>query len=372
MSVSVIIPYNNAALYLELCLSSLLKGRENFDEVIVVSNGTEVHPSPPPQCEGLVRIIRYDEPLGYGEAINRGVAEAQGSDLVFCDADTFFPQPNWIVRHQALRKDNPNIGISSSKLINYRTDRILDFGIGRTRFNNFHPYRDAFMSDPRVQQSRRVQMACSAAMMIQKALFQRLGGFDPSLRYHYQDVDLSLRVQEAGFQIWVVGDAIGYHRGHASAVVRAPFQTDERAYLTLRHADSFEIDYPKYLSESLQPYHSHLLAAAPFGLVNLSTIIDIDEVLTAIFARIKMQDLARWTPKVRDLESIALTDVLDTKVLRYPHPLLILVDRFSSLEQNSLWRSARGTAADFVIDRNANAYRFDEIAGASKWLREAQ
>jgi len=371
VSLSVIIPYNNAALYLELCLSSLLKGRENFDEVIVVSNGNVIHPSPPSQYESLVRILRYDEPLGYGEAINRGVAEARGKYLVFCDADTFFPQPNWIARHQALRQDYPNIGISSSKLINYRTDRILDFGIGRTRFNNFHPYRDALTSDPRVQQSRRVQMACSAAMMIEKALFQKLGGFDPALRYYYQDVDLSLRVKDEGLQIWVVADAIGYHRGHASSIVRAPFQTDERTYITLKHAGLFEVDYPKYLSESLRPYRAHL-AKGPFGLVNLSTITDNDEVLAVISDSIELKHLAKWTPKVRDLEFIALTDVVDTKVLRYPHPLLILVDRFSSVEQNGLWHSARDTTADFVIDRNANAFRFDEITGFSSRLREAR
>jgi len=365
LSLSVIVPYNNAALYLELCLSSLLNGRENFSEVIIVSNGNVDHPAPPPESEGLVRVLQYDEPLGYGEAINQGVEQARGSCLVFCDADTFFPQPNWIAKHLALRKAHPNIGISSSKLINYRTDRILDFGIGRTRFNNFHPYRDALLSDPRVQQSRPVQMACSAAMMIEKALFQSCGGFDPSLRHYYQDVDLSQRVKKIGFQNWVVADAIGYHRGHASNVVRAPFQIDERAYFTLKHADLFEIDYPKYLSEALRPYGDHL-AAGPFGFVNLSTITDIDEVLTAISASIKLKHLAKWTPTVRDLEFIALTDVVDTKVLRYPHPLLILVDRFSSLAQNSLWRSARNTAADFVVDRNANAFPFDEIAGTSE------
>jgi GT2 family glycosyltransferase len=365
LSVSVIIPYNNAALYLELCLSSLLKERESIDEVIVVSNGNAIQPSKPAGCDGLVRIIRHDEALGYAGAINRGVEESGGSCLIFCDADTFFPHTGWIAKHLELRKARPEIGITSSKLLNYRTDRILDFGIGRTRFNNFHPCRDAPRTDPRVQRSRRVQMACSAVMMIDKTLFQQVGGFDRSLRYHYQDIDLSLRLKQANREVWIVADAIAYHRGHSSNIVRAPFQTDERAHFTLKNAELFEVDYPDYLDEALGPYREHLSSAGPFGMVNLSTLVNLDEILELVAPITKLENLSHWTPMQRDLEFIAIPDVVDAKVMRYPGPLVIIVDRFSSLRLNSLWSAARDTSADMVIDRHANVYRFDEITEIS-------
>jgi GT2 family glycosyltransferase len=362
LSVSAIIPYHNAALYIELCLTSLVKEHRDLAEIIVVSNGSSAKPDPPTDANGLVRIIHQQEALGYVGAINRGVEEARGSLLMFCDADTFFPHTGWINKHLQLRKERPEIGVTSSKLINYRTDRILDFGIGRTRFNNFHPFRDALVKDPRVQRSRRVQMACSAVMMIDKALFQQLGGFDQSLRYHYQDIDLCLRVNQANREVWVVADAIAYHRGHSSNIVRAPFQTDERAHFTLKNAELFEVDFPAYLNESIEPYRNHLSSGGPFGLLNLSTLIDLNEVLELVSPITHLKYLAHWTPMKRDLEFIALPDVVDTRVLRYSDPLVILVDRFSSLRLNSLWRAARDTSADMVIDRHANVYRFDEIA----------
>ena len=361
MSVSVIIPYHDAAFYLDVCLSSLVKDRNDITEVIIVSNGSGALPVAPPGCDGLVRILRYEEALGYPAAANRGVEEAKGSFLLFCDADTYFPEAGWIAKHRKLRDARPEIGITSSKLINYRTDRILDFGIGRTRFNNFHPCRDAHLDDRRVQSSRRVQMACSAVMMIEKELFREIGGFDESLRYHYQDIDLSLRLKQSHREVWVVADAAAYHRGHSSNIVRSPFQTDERAYFTLKNSSLFEIDYPTYLSEALDPYLQHLSSSGPFGVVNLSTLIDLNEALGIIAAHTKLRDLARWIPAKRDLEFIALPDVVGTKVLRHSGPLLILVDRYSSLRFNALWRSARDTSADMVVDRHANAYLFDQI-----------
>lgn len=229
MSLSVIIPYHSAVSYLNLCLSSLEKETGMFDEIIVVSNGGDT-PATLPQIKGTkVRVLHFREALGYAAAINRGVEKTRSRFVLFCDADTFFPDSGWVSKHFELRESNPNIGITSSKLINYRTNRILDFGIGRTRLNNFHPCRDALISDTRVQTSCRVQMACSAVMMIEKELFLRVGGFDESLRYYYQDIDLCLRLKQEKREVWVVADAAAYHRGSSSNVVRSPYQIDERA-----------------------------------------------------------------------------------------------------------------------------------------------
>ena len=364
MSVSVIITYHSGAFYLDVCLASLAKDLNDIAEVIVVSNGNAASPVAPSNYDGVVRILQHDEPLGYPAAINLGAEEARSPLLLFCDADTFFPQAGWIAKHCQLRDARPEIGITSSKLLNYRTDRILDFGIGRTRLNNFHPYLDSPKTDSRVQKSRRVQMACSAVMMIERELFRSLGGFDESLRYHYQDLDLSLRLKEAQREVWVVADAVAYHRGHSSNIVRAPFQIDERAHFTLKNSELFDIDYPQYLNEALVPYVSDLSSCGPFGLVNLSTLIDLNEALPLIQTYTAVRELCRWTPPKRDLEFIALPDVVETRVLRHSGPLLIVVDRSFSLRFNALWRSARDTRADLVIDRHANAYLFDEIVEA--------
>lgn len=367
MSLSLIIPYHSAVSYLNLCLGSLEKDIDFFDEIIVVLNGAD-SPVSLPQIKGTkLQVLHYKEALGYAAAINRGVEKARSDFVLFCDADTFFPNSGWVSEHFKLRESNPDIGITSSKLLNYRNDRILDFGIGRTRLNNFHPCRDALTSDPRVQKSRRVQMACSAVMMIERELFSRIGGFDESLRYYYQDIDLCLRFKQEKREIWVVADAVAYHRRSSANVVRAPFQIDERAHYSVKNAAFMEIDYPRYLKESLTPYLNHINSNGEFGLVNLSTLVDLDDILNVIFPHTTIKPLARWTPPVRDIESLTLPDLLETNIQRNENPLLIFVDRFLSLQFNALWRVARDTSADIVIDRHANVFLFDEITEIKKW-----
>jgi GT2 family glycosyltransferase len=344
-----------------LCLGSLEKDGGAFDEIIIVSNGGQRPPKPPSIGGTSIQVLHYEEALGYAAAINRGAEKARSHFLLFCDADTFFPISGWVTKHLELRASNPNIGITSSKLINYRTDRILDFGIGRTRLSNFHPCRDALVSDPRVQNSRPVQMACSAVMMIERELFRCVGGFDESLRYYYQDVDLCLRLKKEHRQVWVVADAIAYHRGGSSNLTRAPFQIDERAHYTVKNAPLMEVDYPRYLKEALAPYLDHVTSSGPFGLVNLSTMIDMNVALEVIGNYSAIKTVAAWTPPSRDIESITLPDVVETRVLRYKGPLLIFVDRFLCLRFNALWRSARDTNADLVVDRHANVFLFDQI-----------
>jgi GT2 family glycosyltransferase len=364
MSLSVIIPYHSAELYLILCLSSLIKDKESFDELIIVSNGNRLPDDLPAVKDIPTKVMHYDQAIGYSAAINRGAEQANSSYLLFCDADTFFPEPGWIKKHVGLISSNPNIGITSSKLVNYRTNRIVEFGIGRTRLNNFHPCRDALISDRRAQNSRQIQMACSAVMMIDRELFSQVGGFDESLRHYYQDLDLSLRVKAKKKELWVIGDAIAYHRGHSTNIVRSPFQIDERAHFTVKNAHLMEIDYPCHLKESLDFHKDQLTAAGEFGLVNLSTLVDLDEPLEVISQYAATKLIATRTPSVRDVESLTLPDILDNKIMLSENPLLFFVDRFLSLRFNALWQSARDTSGDMVVDRHANVFTFDQIVNS--------
>jgi GT2 family glycosyltransferase len=54
--------------------------------------------------------------------------------------------------------------------------------------------------------------ACGGAMMVRTRIFQELAGFDESFSpYGPEDLDFSLRLQEAGWEAWYVPDAVGLH-----------------------------------------------------------------------------------------------------------------------------------------------------------------
>jgi GT2 family glycosyltransferase len=59
---------------------------------------------------------------------------------------------------------------------------------------------------------RAVLAVGSAGMLVRRDVWERLGGFDPDLRFFRDDVDFCWRVQAAGLRVQVVTDAIMYHR----------------------------------------------------------------------------------------------------------------------------------------------------------------
>ena len=55
-------------------------------------------------------------------------------------------------------------------------------------------------------------VACGGAMMVRAGLFRDLGGFDENFSpFGPEDIDFSLRLQEAGWEAWYIPAAVGFH-----------------------------------------------------------------------------------------------------------------------------------------------------------------
>ncbi|MCC6697781.1 MAG: glycosyltransferase family 2 protein [Candidatus Hydrogenedentes bacterium] len=63
----------------------------------------------------------------------------------------------------------------------------------------------------------RCEWVCGAGYLIRTALARELGGFDPRFFLYFDEIDLSLRAERAGWEIWAVGEALMTHVGAASA-----------------------------------------------------------------------------------------------------------------------------------------------------------
>jgi O-antigen biosynthesis protein len=55
-------------------------------------------------------------------------------------------------------------------------------------------------------------VSCGGAMMVRRTLFEALGGFDECFSpFGPEDLDFSLRLQEAGWEAWYIPAAMGFH-----------------------------------------------------------------------------------------------------------------------------------------------------------------
>jgi GT2 family glycosyltransferase len=69
------------------------------------------------------------------------------------------------------------------------------------------------MTDWDHQQTRPVEVLQGAFLLVRRAAFQGLRGFDERFFMYYEDVDLAYRAHEMGWGAWYLATARAYHRG---------------------------------------------------------------------------------------------------------------------------------------------------------------
>lgn len=103
MRISVVIPHLNQPQMLARCLTSLMAGKRQPDEVIVVDNGSSSLPQA--VCDAVRGVTLLQEPIpGPGPARNRGISVATGDVLAFIDADCL-ADPDWLAEAERAMTD---------------------------------------------------------------------------------------------------------------------------------------------------------------------------------------------------------------------------------------------------------------------------
>lgn len=364
MDCSIIIPYHSNETYLALNLISLQKTVPDDVEIVIVVNNAQKTKLILPVDEKRFKILDIEQSIGYSKAINLGAKNSRGKYLIFSDCDTVFMQTDWLCNLKAFYVSNKKIGIASSKLINPSSNRIIDFGMGLSKYNNIHPFMDRKIEFSPVLQNRQVQMACSANMIIGKDLFMQMGMLDSDLHNYYQDTDLCLRLKDYKKECWVVASSEVYHRGSSSEIRRESYRADIKGYYVAKNFHRMEIDIEKYFIINYEYYKSYvtnLPNKLKYLVIDMTTIADGELYYDLIKKYFSIYDIYELKYSYRDASHIPLIDFLGANILMLNVPIIYLVDRFISLNDNSLWGAFRNCNNDIIIDRNTNIVSFNEL-----------
>jgi GT2 family glycosyltransferase len=374
MRTSIIVPHHSNRVGLSYCLRALRQTVPRDVEILVIANNSRISETGAKRASKLARVISVEENLGYSGAINLGAEKASGERLVFCDDDVI-PTAGWLERMEAFHGASERVGATAAKLISPFTGRIVDYGIAFTRFNAPHIFQDQLPDHPLSIIRRRVQVACSALMMIDKSLFERVGGFSVARQSHYSDLELCLKINQAGKEVWVLGDVACYHRSSYIGDHRAPYKGSElkgdaKAVFFQEFGDLIEIDLDRYYQESLR---SELLKLAiqknEYFLVSMANVMDVDW-YHALFTRLfKISSTYNLPTYRRDAEHLCLMEHLDSNIITKRSPCLYFVDRFVSLRDNAHWFRQRPVGRDLIVDRNGNVVTVSALLGEQAWAR---
>ncbi len=221
--VSIVIPSRDRADLLSACIDGVVDPAQPH-EIIIVDNGS-IETETLALYDRLgrdprVRILPWDKPFNFPDLCNAGAGAARGETIVFLNNDVVFPEPGWIGPLVSWLTV-PGVGAVGTKLV-WPNDIVQHAGVrvgvqGLADHIGTTWWRDEPGPDDLNRIPRFVDAVTAACLAMPTDLFHRLGGFDGHrFPVAFNDVDLCLRLQEAGQRILWTPEPWAYHLESAS------------------------------------------------------------------------------------------------------------------------------------------------------------
>ena len=218
---------------LRRCLEALLASPADvacIDKLIIIDNASkdgsaELHDFAPVLP---LHIISNQDNRGFAAACNQGAALGTASTLLFLNPDVRICPGGLTKSLDFLFKNTgARIGALGIKLIDeegvtqhscarfptpWRLVAQSAF-LDRLAPSLFAPH---FMLEWNHETTRSVDQVMGAFLMTPRALFDSIGGFDERFFVYFEDVDLCLRVRQAGWSVMHYAEPIAVHEGQGT------------------------------------------------------------------------------------------------------------------------------------------------------------
>lgn len=206
-----------------------------------------------------VDLLRSESNLGFSGGNNLGIQHAidhYDSDYyLLLNSDTVVDKDFLQALYDMMKKD-PKIGLVSSKIYFHKgyeyfensykeseKHHVLWYVGGKVDWTNLLSYHIGIDEVDRghFDTARETDYATGCSMMISREVIERIGRLDDRFFLYSEDVDFSLRVQEAGLKVMYCPESVVYHKigrstGGAGSPLQQYYQTRNRLFLTFRHA----------------------------------------------------------------------------------------------------------------------------------------
>jgi GT2 family glycosyltransferase/glycosyltransferase involved in cell wall biosynthesis len=256
--ISVVVPMRDRAALTRRCLTSLER-RTTYrpHEVVIIDNGS-VEPASRRLLDDARRrhqVVRHEAPFNFSALVNRGARHATGDYLVFLNNDTEVVTPDWL---QAMLEhaQRTEVGAVGAQLL-YPDGRLQHAGVfirgtptavAGHRFKLLGPRDLGYLGIPR--SIGNVSAVTAACLMVRRAVFEAVGGFDEAFRVAFGDVDFCLRLRERGFLVVYTPLATLYHHESATRGMLHP-PADDRL---------FRVRWRRFFEGARDPYWNPNLA----------------------------------------------------------------------------------------------------------------
>ncbi len=216
LKVAIIIPTKNCGDLVRQCIDSIAQTVRHVAYDIVVID----HASDDPesityfaQLSTSHTLLRYAGPFNFSAINNWAVAQLEGdySHYLFCNNDIEAIHDGWLERMMGLGQMH-DVGMVGAKLLYPDRKSIQHAGVCVGMYGiaeHYGKFADAVAEDgspapgyhAALITNHEMSAVTAACALIRKDVFDFVGGYDEDLAVGFGDVDLCLRVREAGYRI---------------------------------------------------------------------------------------------------------------------------------------------------------------------------
>lgn len=219
--VSIIIPTKNGYKDVQRCVSSIIEKTtyQNY-EIIMADNGStdpkmhELYAEFEQQLPGRFFVESIDIPFNFSTINNRAVKKAHGEYLLFLNNDTEVITENWLTLMVSFAQQE-RIGCVGAKLL-YPNNTVqhagVILGLGGVAGHGHYGYPHGDLGYfGRLAINVNYSAVTAACLLMKKADFDAVGGFEKAFTVAFNDVDLCLKVQALGRDNVWLHEAELYH-----------------------------------------------------------------------------------------------------------------------------------------------------------------
>jgi GT2 family glycosyltransferase len=236
--VSIVVLNYNGKYHLKTCLDSLLRTKYPNFEIILVDNGsTDGSVESVRQNYPMVRIVRLSKNIYAAGGLMAGALAAKGKYIAFLANDMEVDE-NWLMPLVEVLERIPWVAAADAKYRNFYERNRFDDAAAAGRWIDY--FGNNYTRGTReINYGQYDKLACEFGVntIFKRDIFFKVGGFDTSFLFGYEDIDLGWRLYLTGYEVVYVPQSIIYHKGGGSSREKegAPRAKPEFYYLIKRN-----------------------------------------------------------------------------------------------------------------------------------------
>lgn len=210
--VSIIIPAYNQFAFTYKCIRKVAENSGDVAYEVIVADDTSTDETREIEnIIGGIKVIHNKKNLRFLYNCNNAAATARGEYILFLNNDTQV-QENWLAPLIELIESDEKIGMVGSKLI-FSDGKLQE--AGGIIWNNALGYnygRGGNPSSPEFNYVKECDYVSGASIMIRRALWEEIGGFDTRFApAYYEDTDLAFEVRRHGYKVMYQPESVVVH-----------------------------------------------------------------------------------------------------------------------------------------------------------------